>query len=252
MNILGIIPARYGSSRLEGKPLADIGGKPMIQWVYEQAKKALENVVVATDDDRIFKAVESFGGKAVMTGDHHNSGTNRCLEAFEKFTSDSGQSVDVILNIQGDEPLLEPELLTQLADCFKDKSVEMATLAAPVEDNETLLGDSSVFLTLDKNQDALYFSRSPIPHIRGVKMDQWLEHYHFLRHIGLYAFTPAALQHFANMPGSSLENAEALEQLRWLEDGRRIRVAKTSHSGISVDTPQDLEKVRKIVADKNL
>ena len=252
MKILGIIPARYGSSRLEGKPLADISGKPMIQWVYERAQEALTDVIIATDDDRIMAAVAKFGGKAVMTGSHHNSGTNRCLEAFEIYNSEKNLNPEVIINIQGDEPLLEPELLHRLSSCFEDKSVEMATLASEVSSNEDLLGDSTVFLTMDKNQDALYFSRSPIPHVRGAEKEDWINHHKYWRHIGLYAFTPQALKHFAEMPGSSLEQAEALEQLRWLEDGRKLRVAKTNHSGISVDTPSDLEKVRSIVAKEKL
>ncbi|WP_417589758.1 3-deoxy-manno-octulosonate cytidylyltransferase [Owenweeksia hongkongensis] len=252
MKILGIIPARFGSSRLEGKPLADINGKPMIQWVYERAQEALTDVVVATDDERIMAAVAKFGGKAVMTGAHHNSGTNRCLEAFEVYNAENNINPEVIINIQGDEPLLEPELLQTLASCFDDKSVEMATLTSAVTSNEDLLGDSTVFLTMDKNQDALYFSRFPIPHARGVKKEDWLNHHKYWRHIGLYAFTPTALKHFAEMPGSSLEQAEALEQLRWLEDGKKLRVAKTDHSGISVDTPADLEKVRRIVSEENL
>lgn len=252
MKILGIIPARFGSSRLEGKPLADISGKPMIHWVYERAQQVLSEVIVATDDDRIMAAVANFGGKAVMTGSYHNSGTNRCLEAFEIYNSENTSQPDVIINIQGDEPLLDAELLYSLSSCFDDKTVEMATLASKVTSNEDLLGDSNVFLTLDKNQDALYFSRSPIPHVRGAEKTDWINHHTYWRHIGLYAFTPAALKHFAEMPGSSLEQAEALEQLRWLQDGRKIRVAKTSHSGISVDTPADLEKVRNIVAQQNL
>ena len=232
--------------------MADIAGKPMIQWVYERALEALSEVIVATDDERIMAAVAKFGGKAIMTGSHHNSGTNRCLEAFEIYNSEINSQPDVIINIQGDEPLLDAELLQSLAACFADKTVEMATLASKVISNEDLLGDSNVFLTLDKNEDALYFSRSPIPHVRGAAKEDWLNHHTYWRHIGLYAFTPAALKHFAEMSGSSLEQAEALEQLRWLQDGRKIRVAKTSHSGISVDTPADLEKVRKIVAEENL
>lgn len=251
MKVIGIIPARYGSSRLEGKPLADIGGKPMIQRVYEQVKLALDAVIVATDDERILNCVEDFGGIAIMTGTHHNSGTNRCLEAYETHLAETGNDADVIVNIQGDEPLLEPELLTTITNCFQDDSVELATLAAPVKDNDTLLGNSSVFLTLDKNQNALYFSRSPIPHLRGFEKEDWINHHQYWRHIGLYAFTPKALKHFAEMPGSSLETAEALEQLRWLEDGGKIRVAIIDHAGISVDTPEDLEKVRTIVANNS-
>lgn len=251
MNILGIIPARYASTRLPGKPLADIHGKPMIQWVYERAARALAEVIVATDDRRIADAVTHFGGKAVITSADHNTGTNRCLEAYLNYQRENSSQVDVIINIQGDEPLLEPELLSQLSQSFLDPAVELATLATPVSDPLDLEDETLAFVIRDVHGDALYFSRSPLPHVRGVAKKHWLDHHNYLKHIGIYAYTPQALQTFAAMPLGSLERAESLEQDRWLESGRKIRVSLTEHQGISVDTPADLEKVRLILQAEN-
>ncbi len=250
MNILGIIPARYGSSRLEGKPLALIEGKTMIERVYLRAKMSLNQVVVATDDGRIVEACKSFDAPVVLTSTAHNSGTNRCLEAYETYIKGLNQPIDIVVNIQGDEPLLEPKMLDELCACFDEKNVEMATLATAVTNTQELLGDSNVFLVKDQHQDALYFSRSPLPHVRGAAPTDWLKHHAYFRHLGLYAFRPSALSEFANMPASSLENAEALEQLRWLQAGKKIRVALTQHQGISVDTAEDLEIVRKLVREQ--
>lgn len=247
MNVLGIIPARYASTRLEGKPLADIHGKPMIQHVYERASLALKNVIVATDDQRIFDAVIDFGGKVVMTSKGHPTGTNRCLEACQTYTSETEQQLDVVVNIQGDEPMLEPRLLKKLSDCFHDGEVEMATLATKTTDPSDLQDESNVFVVFNESGDALYFSRSPLPHIHKKPVEEWLQHHNFHKHIGIYAYTPKALARFASMPISSLEKAESLEQNRWLEAGKKIRVEITSHQGISVDTPADLERVRKIM-----
>lgn len=247
MNILGIIPARYASTRLEGKPLADIHGKPMIQHVYERATKVLKEVVVATDDPRIFKAVEEFGGHAVMTSKGHHNGTSRCLEAYQTYAFEHDLPVDVVINIQGDEPMLDPHLLRKLADCFEETEVEMATLATAVKKSDELKDTSSVFVVLAENGNALYFSRSPIPHVQGQNLEDWAGRHPFYRHIGLYAFRPKALQKFASMPPGNLEKAESLEQLRWLEAGKQIKVELIAHSGISVDTPADLEKVREMM-----
>lgn len=243
MKLLGIIPARYASTRLPGKPLADIGGKPMIQHVYERASQAITTVVVATDDKLIVEAVERFGGKAMMTDASHTTGTNRCLEVVDQLDED----YDVVVNIQGDEPLLEPELLTTLTECFEDPSVRMATLAVKVTSPDDLFNENRVFLVKDKNDDALYFSRSPLPHVRGEQKEDWIQHSEYFRHVGLYAYTPEALRKFAKIPPSHLEKMESLEQLRWLEAGEKIRVKTVSHGSISVDTPADLEKVRQLV-----
>lgn len=230
MKVLGIIPARYHSTRLEGKPLAEIEGKTMIQHVYERASQALDEVLVATDDQRIFDEVESFGGKVVMTSSAHNTGTNRCLEAYRQ----SGLTADVIVNVQGDEPLLEPAQLNEIVSCFEDDSVELATLAFPSEE------EGGVYVILDKNGDALYFSRSEIPFHREERTTQ------ILKHVGMYAYTPKAIEEFAKMEQTALELAEHLEQLRWLENGKKIRVAITKYKTVAVDTPEDLERVRQL------
>lgn len=249
MNILGIIPARYASTRLEGKPLADIAGKPMIQHVYERARKALNTVVVATDDERIQQAVEDFGGTAIMTSHDHTTGTNRCLEAYRAYAGSVEHKIDVVVNIQGDEPMLEAGLLQKLASSFENAEVEMATLASKATETEDLKDENNVFVVLNRDNNALYFSRSPLPHVRGVAKSEWIHHATFLKHIGLYAFRPNALASFSNMPPSSLEKAESLEQNRWLESGRNIFVQVIEHSGLSVDTPEDLERVRQLMAN---
>jgi 3-deoxy-manno-octulosonate cytidylyltransferase (CMP-KDO synthetase) len=245
MNVLGIIPARYGSTRLEGKPLMNICGKPMIQRVYEQSKKALQHVVVATDDERIEKAVLNFGGHVVMTSPKHNTGTNRCLEAYEVFASQSDINFDVIINIQGDEPLLAPEQLKLLVSCFND-TTEMATLIVPVKEEENLL-DIDVFVVQDKFNNALYFSRSIIPFYRGAEKSSWQKRHTYYKHVGMYAFTPNALIEFASLQQTYLETAESLEQNRWLENGKKMKVAITHYDTIPVDTLADLEKVRTII-----
>ncbi len=246
MNILGIIPARYGSTRLEGKPLLDICGKSMIQRVYEQAKKALDHVIVATDDRRIEKAVLDFGGNVIMTSNKHNTGTNRCLEAFEIFKTEAHLDVDVIVNIQGDEPLLATEQINLLTSCFNDNTTEMATLVIPVKSEENPF-EGGVFVVIDKFQNALYFSRSVIPFIRDADKNNWQQQHTFYKHVGMYAFKPNALREFANLPQTSLELAESLEQNRWLENGKKIKVAITKVETIAVDTLEDLEKVRSII-----
>lgn len=246
MNVLGIIPARYGSTRLEGKPLMDICGKPMIQRVYEQAKKILDDVVVATDDKRIEKAVQDFGGNVVMTSSKHSTGTNRCLEAYRVFSSAANKKYDVIINIQGDEPLLEPEQLRLLISCFIDDATELATLVNPVKENENLF-DGGVYVVLDKNKNALYFSRSVIPFIRDEEKSNWQNKHTFYKHVGMYAFSPSALNEFATLQQTSLELAESLEQNRWLENGKKIRVEISHYYTIPVDTISDLENVRSII-----
>lgn len=245
MKILGIIPARYQSSRLPAKPLADINGKSMIQRVYEKASLVLDEVLVATDDQRIEEEVLSFKGKVIMTSKDHPTGTNRCLEAYQK----SGIEADVILNIQGDEPLLEPSELRSLAALFENPDCELGTLVKAIENQEELDNRSGCFVTITKKHKALYFSRQLIPFLRDLPYNQWLESHTFYKHIGLYAYRPKALEKFAKLPISSLEKAEALEQNRWLENGEQIHVGFSQHESLSVDTPEDLEQVRKIILD---
>jgi len=249
MSILGIIPARYGSTRLEGKPLLDICGKPMIQRVYEQAKKALNYVVVATDDERIVKAVQKFGGNVVLTSPDHKTGTNRCLEAYRVFTKQKSLKFDIIVNIQGDEPLLSPRQISLLTSCFKDKNTRMATLVIPVKKTESLK-DIGVFVVIDKLKNALYFSRSIIPFVRDTEKGEWQKKHTFYKHVGMYAFKPRALVSFASLQQTSLEVAESLEQNRWLENGKKIKVEITKTATQGVDTFEDLEKVRQIIKSK--
>lgn len=249
MNILGVIPARYGSTRLEGKPLVDICGKTMIQRVYEQAKKVLKHVVVATDDVRIEQAVIGFGGEVVMTSTNHTTGTNRCLEAYETVQKDSAITFDAVINIQGDEPLLEPEQIRCLVSCFDDPKTELATLVMPVSNEGDLFNESEVFVVFDKNKRALYFSRSVIPHIRDVHKTKWLQHHTFYKHLGMYGFTTSSLKEFANLEQTKLELTESLEQNRWLENGGVIKIEITQHESIPVDTIDDLEKVRRIISE---
>jgi len=247
MNVLGIIPARYGSTRLEGKPLADIEGKPMIQWVYENASQAIDKIVVATDDKRIFDAIKKFGGRVVMTSKEHNTGTNRCLEALEIISKEDGYQPDVVINVQGDEPLLKPDQIKTLINCFNDKDTELATLVIPATNEDDLDYKNGCFVVFDTNNNALYFSRTAIPFIHGVPQNKWLDYHTFYKHLGMYGYTPQALKDFASMERTSLEKAESLEQNRWLQNGRKIKVGLTYFDSVSVDTIEDLEKVREIV-----
>lgn len=247
---LGIIPARYGSSRLEGKPLLDIVGKTMIRRVYELCHEVFENLYVATDDERIVDEVKSFGGKVVMTAVEHVNGTARCLEAAEKVFELEGKTYNAIINIQGDEPLVDPGQLRDILTCFEDEATEMATLVIPVTDVADLSNESEVFVTLDKKSNALYFSRSVIPFVRGVAREKWLDHANIYKHLGLYGYTLQALRDFSSLPVSYLEKTESLEQNRWIEEGRKIKVGITQYDSIPVDTAEDLEKVRKLVAER--
>ncbi len=248
MKVLGIIPARYGSSRLEGKPLKDIEGKSMIQRVYEQCSLALDEVVIATDDERIKNHIDSFEGKVVLTSIHHKTGTNRCLEALEILKSNNGFEPDVVINIQGDEPLLHPDQIKKIISCFEnDSNVELASLAMPAGEDADLDAHNGCFVVLDKNQDALYFSRSIIPYLRDIPKQAWAKSHPYLYHVGMYAYTPSALKRFAELKQSPLEIVESLEQLRWLQSGGKIRLALTEHETIAVDTQEDLERVRKII-----
>lgn len=245
MNIVGVIPARYASTRFPGKPLIDINGKPMIQHVYEQAQKALRHVCVATDDTKIFDCVKSFGGQVVLTNENHQSGTDRCAEAIEKFETDNNTTADVVINIQGDEPFISPEQIALLADLFKQKEVQIATLIKPISEKETLFNSNKVKVTINKNNEALYFSRSPIPFVRNSNESEWIHKTNFYHHIGMYGYTKKVLHDICLLETGLLEEAESLEQLRWLENGYKIKTAITQIEGVSIDTPEDLENLLK-------
>ena len=251
MKTIAIIPARFGSSRLEGKPLVDILGKPMIQRVYEQTLKAIPNVFVATDDERIKQAVIEFGGNVIMTSAEHENGTSRCLEAYERITEKMGEEYDVIVNVQGDEPMLEPVQLDELILPFNNKKVRFSTLVSPVQSAQDLFNESEVFVVFDKKKRAMYFSRSVIPHVRGVHQAHWLEHHTYFKHVGLYAYSYSALKEFANLPSSNLERVESLEQNRWIENGNDIYVELTYHETVSIDTIDDLKKVRSLLKEQH-
>ncbi len=243
-SILGIIPARYASSRFPGKPLIEILGKTMIQRVYEQAKKStlLSEVIVATDDERIFKHVESFGGKAVYTSENHPSGTDRCYEALNNY----GKKYDYIINIQGDEPFIDPSQIDLLANVC-DGYTELATLMIGVDSHEVLFDIGEVKITLNKNNEALYFSRMVIPFIKGKPQNEWHLYHSYFRHVGMYAYRNDILEQVTKLEPSSLENAESLEQLRWLENGFKVKCALTNFDSHCIDTPEDIEKVVRLM-----
>lgn len=240
MKTLGIIPARYESTRFPGKPLVDIRGKSMVQRVYEQAKKCvdLNEVIVATDDARIFEHVKDFGGPALMTSSDHQSGTDRCEEVALKYPQ-----YDVVINIQGDEPFINPQQISKLAACFKSKETQIATLIKKVQSEEELFNTNSPKVVVNKLSEAVYFSRSPLPHIRGQQPKYWLNYYTYFKHIGIYGYRADVLQQITKLPVSSLEKAESLEQLRWIENGYRIKVAETDLETFAIDTREDLEKL---------
>jgi 3-deoxy-manno-octulosonate cytidylyltransferase (CMP-KDO synthetase) len=243
MKILGIIPARYASTRFPGKPLVDIGGKSMIQRVYEQSKKCalLNDVIVATDDDRIYDHVTGFGGKVVMTSPDHQSGTDRCAEISLKHPE-----YDIIINIQGDEPYINPEQISKVALCFDASDTQIATLVKKIQSEQELFNPNSPKVIINNNSEAIYFSRSPLPHIRGQKEDNWLQHFNYFKHIGIYGYRADVLQQITKLPVSPLEKAESLEQLRWVENGYRIKVAETELETYAIDTPEDLKKISEL------
>lgn len=241
MKFIAIIPARYASTRFPAKPLAVLGGKPVIQRVYERVKSVLDEVYVATDDERILRAVESFGGRAVMTREDHKSGTDRCYEAYQKI----GHESDVVINVQGDEPFIHPSQIQTLQACFKDSSTQIATLVKPfaVTDSlEALQNPNSPKVVVSDDGRALYFSRSVVPYLRGVAQEEWLVRHTFYKHIGLYAYRSEVLREITQLPQSTLERAESLEQLRWLDHGYVIRVGQTNVETIGIDTPEDLAR----------
>ena len=238
MRFIAIIPARYASTRFPGKPLAMLGGKTVIQRVYEQAAAVISNVFVATDDRRILDAVEGFGGRAVMTSPDHKSGTDRVEEAMERIDTDA----DVVINIQGDEPFVNSSQIQTLRRLFDDPETQIGTLGKPFDSMEAALSPNSPKIVTDRRGFALYFSRSVIPYVRGARTDEWLTRFPYLKHLGLYAYRRDVLRELTRLPQSPLELAESLEQLRWLEYGYRIRVGLTDIETVGIDTPEDLRR----------
>lgn len=254
MMFIGIIPARYASTRFPGKPLVDLCGKPMIQRVYEQASQVLDVVIVATDDQQIFQCVESFGGRVIMTSPDHQCGTDRVYEAYTIYRAENKLELPdsdvVVVNIQGDEPFIQPQQVQSLMDCFP---TEIATLVHPFTKHDTwedLQNPNYVKVAIARQDNplspnvigrAMYFSRSVIPYMRGIESTQWLQEGSYFRHIGMYAYRADVLQIITQLPQSPLERTESLEQLRWLENGLTIQVAMTEHASIGIDTPADLE-----------
>ena len=257
MKFIGIIPARYASTRFPGKPLADLGGKPMIQRVYEQAKQVLDTVIVATDDQRIYDCVQSFGGEVVMTSPDHTCGTDRVYEAYQIYTSKLLNSSElqtpsdtVVINIQGDEPFIQPDQIQALMDCFPTEIATLVHLFTEKDSWSDLANPNYVKVAIAREQTdnnpttmgrALYFSRSVIPYLRGIEQEEWLKQGQHFRHIGMYAYRADILQKITQIPPAPLEKVESLEQLRWLENGLTIRVALTHHASIGIDTPEDLQ-----------
>jgi len=247
MQFIGIIPARYASLRFPGKPLAIIAGKPMIQWVFENASKAksLSQLVIATDDTRIIQKAESFGGKALLTASNHPSGTDRCFEAALLAGSDQNDPETIVINIQGDEPFIDPVIIDELAAAFKDPMVSIATLVRPFDSDESLFSENCMKVVVNAASNALYFSRSIVPFIRNPRRDKFLyEQFPFRQHIGVYAYRIKTLAQLIKLQPSKLEQAESLEQLRWLENGFSIRVIETRYRGHSVDVPADIEDLK--------
>ncbi len=249
MKFIGIIPARYASSRFPGKPLAKLSGKCVIERVYEQVTGILDDAYVATDDDRIFNEVKSFGGKVVMTSTNHKSGTDRIEEAMTKI----GGDFDVVVNVQGDEPFIQQSQIETVCRCFDDAQTQIATLGKPYDndaDFKLLENPNSPKIVVDNNEYAMYFSRSIIPYIRGKEQSEWLGNYPFLKHIGLYAYRREVLHEITRLPQSSLEIAESLEQLRWLQNGYKIKVGTTDVETIGIDTPADLQRAEEFLRNR--
>lgn len=246
LKFIVIIPARYASTRFPAKPLALLGGKPVIERVYEQVKGVVERVVVATDDERIYQAVEAFGGEVVMTSTEHRSGTDRCWEAYQRV----GQEYEVVINVQGDEPFIAHSQLRAIMACFEDEATDIATLVKPFAEEDGLAAlenPNSPKVVLDADSRAIYFSRSVIPYLRGVEREQWLKLHTFYKHIGMYAFRADVLREITALPQSTLEKAESLEQLRWLENGYKIGVGISDVETVGIDTPEDLERAEEFL-----
>ncbi len=240
MKVIGIIPARYASSRFPGKPLVDIGGKSMIQRVYEQVKKTscLHEVIVATDDDRIAEHVKSFAGNVIMTASSHQSGTDRCAEVIAKVSG-----FDIVINIQGDEPFINPLQIELLASCFDKEETQIATLVKKIHTEDELFNVNIPKVVRNIAGQAIYFSRQTIPYLRGIEQKNWLSKHSYFKHIGIYGYRTDVLKELTQLPISILEETEALEQLRWIEHGYTIQTAETEHETIAVDTQEDLERI---------
>lgn len=250
MKFVAMIPARFGSSRFPGKPLAMLEGKPIIQRVYERVKQCFDDVFVATDDQRIYDAVQAFGGRAVMTGTHHRSGTDRCWEAY----THCGVEADVVVNVQGDEPFIHPSQLDTIRECFDHADIDIATLGkpfTPADGFEALANPNSPKIVIGKDGNALYFTRSIVPYLRDFPKEEWLEHHTYYKHIGLYAYRTSVLERITQLPQGTLERAESLEQLRWLENGLKIRVGMTHAETIGIDTPDDLKRAEAYLLEHN-
>lgn len=251
MKVLAVIPARYASTRFPGKPLAPLAGKPIIQWVWERVANSQRvadceaeegiamDAIVATDDRRIVEAVEAFGGRAMLTGNQHRSGTDRCGEVLCNLEA-QGQYYDVVVDVQGDEPFVRRNQITDLVDCFADPSTQIATLKTAIGNIQELLSPNNVKVVCDKDDRAIYFSRQPIPYLRGVEQGQWVAHQPYFKHVGIYAFRAEILKQVVRLQPSALECSESLEQLRWIENGYPIRVRATEQGNIGIDTPADL------------
>ncbi len=249
MKVVAIIPARYASTRFEGKPLAQLGGVSVIERVHGRVSSVVDTVVVATDDERIASAVRAFGGRAIMTSPLHKSGTDRCWEAYTKLS----ENADIVINVQGDEPFIDPTQIKSLIDCFDSEQVDIATLVKPFEPTDSidmLENPNSPKVVIDNNMRAIYFSRSVIPYLRGVAKEEWLRKHTYYKHIGMYAFRTAALSRVTTLPQSSLEMTESLEQLRWIENGYKIGVGVTNIETIGIDTPEDLQRAEEFLAQQ--
>ena len=246
MKFIGVIPARYASTRFPGKPLAILGGKTVIQRVYEQVSSVLKEAYVATDDDKIFNTVKQFGGKVVMTSPNHKSGTDRIEEAVQKI----GGHFDVVINVQGDEPFIHRSQLEEIIRCFDDPQTQIATLGKPFvkeQGFEAMENPNSPKIVVDNSGYAMYFSRSVIPFVRGKEKNSWIDCYPYLKHLGIYAYRTNVLHEITQLPQSSLELAESLEQLRWLQNGYRIKVGLTNVETIGIDTPEDLQRAEEFL-----
>jgi len=243
-HVAGIIPARYASMRFPGKLLAMIGDRSVVRRVYEQARMSLDLVYVATDDIRIFNAVKDFGGEVIMTSSDHQSGTDRCAEAVKLISRQRNVKIDIVVNIQGDEPFIKPEQIDLLTDCFKDEEVQIATLVRKSTPGEDIFNPNQPKVIVDTNGNAIYFSRAAIPFIRDYELKEWSYRHTFYKHLGLYAYRTDALAEITSLPRSPLEMAESLEQNRWIENGFRIKTSVTEWESIGIDTPEDLEKAK--------
>ena len=249
MTTIAIIPARYASTRFPGKPLADLGGRPVVEWVYRGVCgiEGIDEVCVATDDTRICDAVQRFGGKCVMTRSDHKSGTERCAEVVKKYAND-GKLFDVAVNVQGDEPFVNKEQIAVLLSAFRDQATEIATLAKKITSQEELISPNNVKVVVGVNGNALYFSRTPIPYIDSRNTAGFRDKHVFFKHVGIYAYRIATLENLIQLDETELERCEKLEQLRWLEHGYSIKVMQTENDNIGIDTPYDLQRAREAIA----